>query len=83
MGYILFQSTGEVLDLPVRCCPQLLIAAVPKMGEATKLHALTSGREAEGGGLPIHPALFVLTPFHLFRVTYDALICVKRPHCRL
>jgi hypothetical protein len=25
-----------------------------------------SGREAEGGGLLIHPALFVLTTFHLF-----------------
>ena len=24
------------------------------------------GREAEGGGLLIHPALFVLTAFHLF-----------------
>jgi hypothetical protein len=26
------------------------------------------------GGLLIHPALFVLTPFHLYSTTYDALI---------
>ena len=28
----------------------------------------------------IHSALFVLTPFHLYSITYDALICIGRPH---
>ena len=31
-------------------------------------------------GLLIHPALFVLTPFHLYRTTYEALSCTELPH---
>jgi hypothetical protein len=32
-----------------------------------------------GGGLLIHSALFVLAPFHLYSMTYDALICAEMP----
>ena len=39
-----------------------------------------SGREAEGGGLLIHSALFVLTPFHLYSTTYDPIICIGCAH---
>jgi len=33
-----------------------------------------------GGGLLIHPVLFVLTPIHLFSVIWLALICTTTPH---
>ena len=33
-----------------------------------------------GGGLLIHPALFVLTPFHLYSIIYDAVICARLSH---
>src|SRR5438445_12525608 len=38
------------------------------------------GREAEGGGLLIHPDLFARTYFRLFCLRYELLICTKTPH---
>ena len=37
-------------------------------------------RAEDGGGLLIHPALFVLTPFHLYSIIYDAVVCARLPH---
>ena len=37
---------------------------------------------AEGGGLLILPALFVLTEFHVFCLHYRTLICAETPHLR-
>ncbi len=42
-------------------------------------HTSIEEATANGGGLLIHSALFVLTPFHLYSITYGALICAQAP----
>jgi hypothetical protein len=38
------------------------------------------GREAEGGGLLIHPDLFARADFRLFCLRYELLSCTESPH---